>query len=93
MIVAAILGVISALLVGLICGLFLKGLALLVVVAGVGSIIFFLGMAIPLTFLDGLQKVFLSSTWTLTYQELRTLNGLAAEQPSMSAPEAEQPTA
>jgi hypothetical protein len=90
MIVAAILGIIVALLVGLISGLFLKGLTLIVVVASVGCIIFFLVLAIPLAFLDGLQKVFLSSTWTLTYQELRTLDGLAAEQPALPAPEAEQ---
>lgn len=81
MIVAGILGIIVALLVGLIGGLFLKGLTLLVIAAGVGTIIFILALAIPLAFLDGLQKVFFSSTWTLTYQELRTLDDLAVEQP------------
>jgi hypothetical protein len=91
MIAAGILAIVIALLVGLIGGLFLKGLTLLVVVIGVGTIIFFLVLAIPLTFLDGLQKVFLSSTWTLTYQELRTLDSLAAEQPPTSALEPNQP--
>lgn len=81
MILAGILGVIGALLVGLVGALLLKGLALLAVAASVGIIIFGVALAIPLVFLDGLQKVFLSSTWTLTYQELHTLNGLAAEQP------------
>jgi len=32
-----------------------------------------LSPAVPLTFLDGLKETFLSSTWTLTYRELRAL--------------------
>lgn len=81
MIVAAISGIVAALLAGLIGGLVLKGLVLLLVVFGVGALVFLVVLVIPLAFLDGLQKVFLSSAWTLTYQELRTLDDLAVEQP------------
>lgn len=91
MIVAAILGIIVSLLAGLIGALLLKGLTLLVVTMGAGVFVFFLALSIPLAFLDGLQKVFLSSTWTLVYQELRTLDDLASE-PPVSAPELNKPT-
>jgi hypothetical protein len=44
------------------------------IVAGVaGGVLFILALAVPLTFLDGLKETFLSSTWTLTYRELRAL--------------------
>ncbi len=45
----------------------------------VGVPLFLLVMIIPLVFLDGLKMVFISSTWTLTYREVRTLAGLKAE--------------
>jgi hypothetical protein len=45
----------------------------------VGVPLFLLVMIIPLVFLDGLKMVFVSSTWTLTYREVRTLAGLKAE--------------
>jgi hypothetical protein len=41
------------------------------VAAVVGIPVFILVMAAPLSFLGGLFEVFLSSTWTLTYRELR----------------------
>jgi hypothetical protein len=34
---------------------------------------FILVLAVPLTLLDGLMKVFQSTTWTLTYRELQAL--------------------
>jgi hypothetical protein len=44
------------------------------IVAGVAAgVLFILVLAVPLTFLDGLKETFLSSTWTLTYRELRAL--------------------
>ena len=44
------------------------------IVAGVAAgVLFILVLAVPLTFLDGLKETFLSSTWTLTYRELRVL--------------------
>jgi hypothetical protein len=46
---------------------------------GVGIPLFLLLMALPLLLLGGLKEVFISSTWTLTYRELRALSGLKAE--------------
>jgi hypothetical protein len=45
----------------------------------VGIPLFMLLLIIPLLFLNGLKEVFESSTWTLTYRELRALTGLKAE--------------
>jgi len=45
----------------------------------VGLPIFILVMVIPLTFLDGLMKLFQSTTWTLTYRELLALGGQESE--------------
>ena len=42
-------------------------------------------MSVPWLFLGGLMEVFKSSVWTLTYRELRALEGLEVE-----SPEAEQ---
>ncbi len=47
----------------------------------VGVPIFLLVMALPLLFLNGLRMVFVSSTWTLTYRELRAITGLEAKEP------------
>jgi hypothetical protein len=46
----------------------------------VGVPLFILVMAIPLLFLNGLKTVFVSSTWTLTYRELRAISGLEAKE-------------
>jgi hypothetical protein len=44
------------------------------IVAGVAAgVLFILALAVPLTFRGGLKGTFLSSTWTLTYRELRAL--------------------
>lgn len=45
----------------------------------VGVPLFMLVLILPLVFLDGLKMVFTSSTWTLTYRELRTLAGMEAK--------------
>jgi hypothetical protein len=42
----------------------------------VGVPLFLLVLILPLVFLDGLKMVFTSSTWTLTFRELRILAGL-----------------
>lgn len=42
----------------------------------VGVPLFMLVLILPLVFLGGLKMVFTSSTWTLTYRELRTIAGL-----------------
>ncbi len=45
----------------------------------VGVPLFLLLIILPLLLLGGLKEVFVSSTWTLTYRELRALSGLKAE--------------
>jgi hypothetical protein len=45
----------------------------------VGVPLFLLLLFLPLIFLSGLKEVFESSTWTLTYRELKALTGLKAE--------------
>ena len=60
-----------ALLAGGLTGLAFKGAAPWIVGGLVGVPIFILVMVVPLSLLGGLFEVFLSSTWTLTYRELR----------------------
>ncbi|MCK4315399.1 MAG: hypothetical protein KAX24_06475, partial [Anaerolineae bacterium] len=50
-----------------------------ILAAVIGGPIFILVVASPWIFLGGLMEVFKSSTWTLTYRELRALEGLEAE--------------
>ena len=45
----------------------------------VGIPIFLLVLVAPLAFLGGLREVFLSSTWTLTYRELRAVRAVEKE--------------
>ncbi|MBN1177769.1 MAG: hypothetical protein JXD18_01045 [Anaerolineae bacterium] len=45
----------------------------------VGGLIFVLAMVIPLIFVGGLAEVFKSTVWTLTYRELRVLDGAEPE--------------
>jgi hypothetical protein len=45
----------------------------------VGIPLFLLILIAPLLLLEGLKEIFVSSTWTLTYRELRALAGLEAE--------------
>jgi hypothetical protein len=47
-----------------------------IVAGALGIPIFLLVLVVPLTFLDGLRMTFRSSTWTLTYRELRALESL-----------------
>lgn len=49
--------------------------------------IFILVLAAPLTFLGGLAAVFKSSVWTLTYRELRALEGLRSDSGPSPEPE------
>ncbi len=69
--VSGALGGVSALLAGGLTGLALEGAAPWIVAAVVGIPVFILLMVVPLSLLGGLFEVFLSSTWTLTYRELR----------------------
>ena len=77
--VAAVLAGLPALLVGGLASLVLEGAVPWILAAIVGIPIFILVMAVPLTFLGGLAEVFKSSVWTLTYRELRALEGLETE--------------
>jgi len=71
--VAVILGGLSALLIGGLAGLALEGAAPWILAGLVGIPTFILALVVPLVLLGGLREVFMSSTWTLTYRELRPL--------------------
>jgi hypothetical protein len=71
--VGVVLGGAAALLVGGLAWLFVEGATPWILAGAVGIPIFILALAAPLAFLGGLREVFLSSTWTLTYRELRAL--------------------
>lgn len=77
--VGGVLGGLPALLVGGLASLFFDGAVPWILAAVIGGPIFILVVAAPWIFLGGLMEVFKSSTWTLTYRELRALEGLATE--------------
>ncbi len=77
LIVGGVLGGLLALLVGGLTSLALSGAAPWIAGGAVGVPILVLIVAAPLVFLGGLVEVFKSSTWTLTFRELRVLNGLS----------------
>jgi hypothetical protein len=85
MIPVTILLLLAGIVVGGVPALTIGGLASLVFggpggwIAGgiVGVLIFIVVVAVPGLFLGGLAEVFKSSVWTLTYRELRALEGLA----------------
>ena len=89
LVVAAMLGGLPALLVGGLASLAFKGAVPWILAAAVGLPIFILVVAVPGLFLGGLAEVFKSSTWTLTYRELRALEGLETEPEPL--PELETP--
>ncbi len=74
-----VLGGLSALLVGGLAALAFDGATPLILAGVVGIPIFILALAAPLAFLSGLREVFLSSTWTLTYRELLSLESAEPE--------------
>jgi hypothetical protein len=70
-----------------IAGLFMQGAAAWVAAGAVGIPLFVLVLVIPLALLAGLREVFTSSSWTLTYRELRALESLEpVELPEADAP-------
>jgi len=71
LVVSGAAGGLLALLAGGLTGLAFEGPMPWIVAAVVGIPVFILVMVAPLSFLGGLFEVFLSSTWTLTYRELR----------------------
>ena len=74
--VGAVLGVGPALLAGKWAGSAFGGAASWILGSAVGIPIFLAVVVAPLAFLGGLREVFQSSTWTLTYRELRALQQL-----------------
>ena len=83
--VSATLSGTLALLVGGLTGLALEGATPWVLGAVAAVSTFLLVLATPLAFLGGLLEVYLSSTWTLTYRQLRGLKSLTQEpQPELS---------
>ena len=77
--VAAILGGTLAVVVHGLVGAAASEVAAVLSALAVGIPIFILIMVAPLTFLTGLKEVFRSSTWTLTYREVRALQRLEPE--------------
>lgn len=70
---ATLIGGLPALLVGGLASLFVEGAVPWILAAAVGVPLFLMTLIVPLTFLGGLFEVYKSSTWTLTYRELRAL--------------------
>ena len=68
----------TGMLVGLTSNAF-GGAEPILVGAIVGISIFMIILILPLVFLGGLKEVFQSSTWTLTYRELKALSSMTAE--------------
>jgi hypothetical protein len=56
----------------------------------VGLPVFLLLLGGPLAFLGGLMETFRSSTWTLTYRELRALEGLEPQPPELGVLDLEE---
>ena len=75
-VLGGVLGGLPALLVGALASLVFEEAVPWILASAVGIPIFILVVAAPLAFLGGLREVFLSSTWTLTYRELRVLENL-----------------
>jgi hypothetical protein len=91
-VVAAVLGGLPGLLVFGLTNLFFDGVVPWILAAMVGIPIFALVVAVPWLFLGGLMEVFKSSTWTLTYRELRALESLETEPeqlPQLDTPDSE----
>jgi hypothetical protein len=78
-----VLGGLSEVLVGGVAGLALAGETPVFLALAVGVSIFLLVLVAPLAFLGGLREVFLSSTWTLTYRELRPVEASEKESQRM----------
>ncbi len=71
LVVSGALGGVLGLLAGGLTGLAFEGAASWIVGAAVGIPIFILVLVVPLSLLGGVFEVYLSSTWTLTYRQLR----------------------
>jgi hypothetical protein len=77
-ITAGLTGGVFGLVAGGISNIFTNGSLPIIVGVTVGIPIFFLVLIAPLAFLGGLKETFISTNWTLTYRELRSLQTLAS---------------
>ena len=86
-IVGGVLGGLPALLVGGVASLFFEGAVPWILAGVIGIPIFIMVVAVPWLFLGGLMEVFKSSTWTLTYRELRALQSVQPELDQLPEPD------
>lgn len=70
---ALLLGGLPGVAAGLITSLFTEGVLPWIVGLLISLPIFFLVVGVPMLFLNGLFKAFISSSWTLTYREVHSL--------------------
>jgi hypothetical protein len=84
-----LVGGVSGLVTRGIAGLLVKGVTAWIVAGAVAVPVFVLVLVVPLIFLGGLREVFTSSSWTLTYRELRALESVEpVHPPDLPAPDA-----
>ena len=88
LLVGGVVGGLAGLSVGGLASLVVEGAVPWILGFGVGIPLFILIIAAPLVFLGGLAEVFKSSVWTLTYRELRALEGLENNSGELPAPDA-----
>jgi hypothetical protein len=86
-VLGGVLGGLPALLVGGLASLFFEGAVPWILAAVIGLPIFILVVAVPWLFLGGLMEVFKSSTWTLTYREVRALESVEPEPGQLPEPD------
>jgi hypothetical protein len=81
-----IVAIIPALVVGSLTGLILGWIGGLIIGGIVGGLIFVILLIASTTFLKGLRMTFLSTLWTLTYRELRALEGIQMKPEALDTP-------
>ena len=91
LLVGGVLGGLAGVSVGGLSSLVFEGAIPWIAGFGVGIPIFILVVAVPSVFLGGLAEVFKSSVWTLTYRELRALEGLTENSGELADPAASAP--
>jgi hypothetical protein len=87
-VVGGVIGGAIALLVYEVSQLGIGLVASILLATSIGIPIFMLVLIVPLLFLGGLREVFLSSLWTLAFQELR---GVSPAKPADFSPDAKDP--
>jgi len=76
LVAAAILVGLPSILAGVVAALLVGGPAVWLLVALLGLPMFLLMIILPITFIRGVFEVFTSTTWTVTYREMRALEGV-----------------